>query len=43
MSNFTCFRWLFWRMPSTPKSLNQVRPRSLIDWDEVEDLISGVS
>ena len=24
--SFTCFRWLFWRTPSTLKLLNQVRP-----------------
>ena len=28
MLNFTCFRWLFWRTPSTLKLLNQVRPGS---------------
>ena len=27
MPSFTCFRWLFWRTPSTLKLLNQVRPR----------------
>ena len=26
MPSFACFRWLFWRTPSTLKFLNQVRP-----------------
>ena len=30
--SFTCFRWLFWRTPSTLKLLNQVRPWCLTEY-----------